>query len=156
MDNRWCTETPYELFDKAEADVIVINSFIKDKDIPDNWKYDQICFHTVQAVEKFLKGFIIHNNYRIEKTHNLEHIWKVAVSIDVTFNNVQAECLVLNDYTSSVRYNSHTPIETQEFISVIKALKVVYFFLPIQQMRDEFCKQKGYRKLSNTELFASF
>jgi len=44
---------------------------------------------------------------------------------------------------------TETPIEQHEFIAVIKSLKNVYSFQPIQEIRDKFSKQDGYRKVNN-------
>jgi HEPN domain-containing protein len=147
--NDLVTETPFELFDKAEADVLIIDSHIKNENIPENWKYDSICFHATQAVEKFLKGFIINNSQDIRKSHDLGYLWNEAVKIDNRFNDIQDDCETLNNYTALVRYSDHSPIEQHEFIAVIKSLKNVYSFQPIQKTRDKFSKQDGYRKVHN-------
>jgi HEPN domain-containing protein len=145
------TETPFELFDKAESDVLIIDSHIKNKNIPEEWKYDSICFHATQAVEKFIKGFIIDNSQNIKKSHNLIYLWNEAIKIDKIFKDVKDDCELLNNYTAWVRYNFHSAIEQHEFIAVIKSLKNVYSFGPIQEIRDKFSKQKGYRILPNME-----
>ena len=152
MDKDLVTETPFELFDKAESDVLIIDSHIKNSNIPENWKYDNICFHATQAVEKFLKGFIIDNSQDVRKSHDLGYLWSEAVKIDNKFNDIKNDCERLNNYTAWVRYSSHSPIEQHEFIAVIKSLKNVYSFQPIQEMRDKFSRQEGYRMLPNTEL----
>ena len=149
MDKDLVTETPFELFDKAESDVLIINSHIKDSNIPENWKYDVICFHATQAVEKFLKGFIIDNSQDVKKSHDLGYLWNEAVKIDGKFNDIKNDCKLLNNYTAWVRYSSHSPIEQHEFIAVMKSLKKVYFFQPIQEIRNKFSKQEGYRILPN-------
>ena len=152
MDNNYVTETPFELFDKAEADVLIIDSHIKNKDIPENWKYDSICFHATQAVEKFLKGFIIDSNQKVKKSHDLGYLLNEAVKIDNRFKNIQDDCETLNNYTASIRYNFHSAIERHEFIAVIRSLKNVYSFQPIQEIRNKFSKQEGYRILPNIDI----
>jgi HEPN domain-containing protein len=152
MDKDLVTETPFELFDKAESDVLMIDSHIKNSNIPENWKYDAICFHATQAVEKFLKGFIIDNSQDVRKSHDLVYLWNEAVKIDNKFNDIQDDCETLNNYTAWVRYSAHSPIEQHEFIAVIKSLKKVYSFQPIQEMRNKFSKQEGYRMLPNMEI----
>jgi HEPN domain-containing protein len=154
MDKDLVTETPFELFDKAESDVLIIDSHIKNKNIPENWKYDAICFHATQAVEKFLKGFIIDNSQDVKKSHNLIYLWNEAVKIDNIFNNIKDDCELLNNYTAWVRYSSHSPIEQHEFIAVIKSLKKVYSFGPIWEIRDKFSRQESYRMLPNWEFIS--
>jgi HEPN domain-containing protein len=147
MDKDLVTETPFELFDKAESDVLIIDSHAKNSNIPENWKYDAICFHATQAVEKVLKGFIIDNGQDVKKSHNLIYLWNEAVKIDTIFNDIQDDCKLLNNYTAWVRYSAHSPIEQHEYSAVMKSLKKVYSFQPIQKMRDTFSKQEGYRML---------
>jgi HEPN domain-containing protein len=152
MDKDLVTETPFELFDKAESDVLIIDSHIKNKNIPEDWKYDAICFHATQAVEKFLKGFIIDNNQDVKKSHDLGYLWNEAVKIDNIFNDIKDDCELLNNYTAWVRYSSHSPIEQHEFTAVIKSLKKVYSFGPIREIRDKFSMQESYRMLPNIEV----
>ena len=152
MGNDLVTETPFELFDKAEADVLVIDSHIRNKNIPENWKYDVICFHATQAIEKFLKGFIIDNSKDVRKSHDLIYLWNEAVRIDNRFKDIQDDCETLNNYTASIRYNFHSAIEQHEFIVVIKSLKNVYSFQPIQEIRNKLSKQEGYRRIQNIEI----
>jgi HEPN domain-containing protein len=150
MDKDLVTETSFELFDKAESDVLIIDSHIKNKNIPENWKYDAVCFHATQAAEKFLKGFIIDNGQDVKKLHDLIYLWNEAVKFDSKFNNIKQDCELLNNYTAWVRYSSHSPIEQHEFIAAIKSLKNIYSFQPIQNIRDKFSKQEGYRMLPNS------
>jgi len=152
MDKDLVTETPFELFDKAESDVLVIDSHIKNSNIPENWKYDVICFHATQAVEKVLKGFIIDNGQDVRKSHDLGYLWNEAVKIDTIFNDIQDDCELLNNYTAWVRYSAHSAIEQHEYIAVMKSLKKVYSFQPIREMRDKFSSQEGYRMLPNMEI----
>jgi hypothetical protein len=49
------TETPDELFDKAERDMLTIEILNKDITHPADRKSDIICFHATQAVEKIPK-----------------------------------------------------------------------------------------------------
>jgi HEPN domain-containing protein len=61
------TETPDELFDKAERDVMSVVILQKDTIYPHDRKYDIICFHATQAVEKYLKGYILNNGKEVKK-----------------------------------------------------------------------------------------
>jgi len=151
MGDDFVTETPFELFDKAESDVLMIDSHIRNKSIPEKWKHDGICFHATQAVEKFLKGFIIHNGQAVKKSHNLIYLWNEAVKINAGFKDIQADCEMLNNYTAAIRYSSHSTIERHEVVAVMNSLKTVYFFQPIQEIRDKFSRLEDYRKLPATE-----
>ena len=147
MPVNYVTETPFQLFNSAEGDILILNSWLEDKKIPDDWKNDQICNHATQAVEKMLKGFIIQNGQKIEKTHNIAQLWIKANGIDNSFDKIKVECHLLNNYTTSARYGFHTTIGKQEIVDIINAVKTVYSFPLLQAMRDVFSKQADYRLL---------
>ena len=151
MPVNYVTETPFQLFNSAEGDILILNSWLEDKKIPDDWKNDQICNHATQAVEKMLKGFIIQNGQRIEKTHNIAQLWINANDIDNLFDKIKVECHLLNNYTTSARYGFHTTISKQEIVDIINAVKTVYSFTLLQAMRDVFSKQADYRLLPDIE-----
>jgi len=151
MPVNYVTETPFQLFNSAEGDILILNSWLEDKKIPDDWKNDQICNHATQAVEKMLKGFIIQNGQKIEKTHNIAQLWINANDIDNLFDKIKVECHLLNNYTTSARYGFHTTISKQEIVDIINAVKTVYSFTLLQAMRDVFSKQTDYRLLPDIE-----
>jgi HEPN domain-containing protein len=48
---------------------------------------DIVLFHIHQAVEKHLKGFLIHHGWRLKKIHDLETLISEAVDFDSSFEN---------------------------------------------------------------------
>ena len=151
MPVNYVTETPFQLFNSAEGDILILNSWLEDKKIPDDWKSDQICNHATQAVEKMLKGFIIQNGKKIEKTHNIAQLWIKANDINNSFDKIKVECHLLNNYTTSARYGFHTTINKQEIVDIINAIKTVYSFSLLQAIRDVFSKQTDYRLLPDIQ-----
>jgi HEPN domain-containing protein len=147
MGNEFVDDDPFALFKRAEEDVSDINALLKHKDVPEEYNFASICFHATQAVEKFIKGFIVYNNVPVKKTHNLESINDIANSIDKSFSTIKKECVKLNEYTPSVRYNDNHKIEKDEINNVLKHLNVIYHFDPIVKMREKYKKMDGYRIL---------
>jgi len=47
--------------------------------------FDVVLFHLHQAVEKFLKGFLIHSGWRLKKIHDLETLITEAIDFDGAF-----------------------------------------------------------------------
>ena len=90
------TETPDELFDKAERDIMNIVILKNNTVYPPDRKYDIICFHAMQAAEKFLKGYILNSGNKVEKTHNLGLLLNNAMTIDKSFKEISSECILLN------------------------------------------------------------
>jgi len=46
---------------------------------------DMVLFHIHQAVEKYLKGFLIHQGWKLKKIHDLETLITEAVDFDSSF-----------------------------------------------------------------------
>jgi HEPN domain-containing protein len=145
--NEYVDDDPFVLFKKSEGDVASINALLKNKDVPEDYCYDSICFHATQSVEKFIKGFIVENKGMVKKTHNLDYIQSIAESINKNFSTIRKECLLLNEYTPGVRYNDNHKIEKDEINNLLKSLNVIYHFDPIVKMREKYKKMDGYRIL---------
>lgn len=150
MNKSLVTETPDELFDKAEKDLISVNVLLSTKYYPEDRMYDIICFHATQAVEKLLKGFIISNGKNIEKTHDLDYLQMVAMAIDNSFSKIKLNCLLLNNFIPNMRYSDANPITKRNIVEIIKSLKMVCNFPMIKTMRDTFSKRHGY-EIANIE-----
>jgi HEPN domain-containing protein len=147
MGNEYVDDDPFALFKRAEEDVGGINALLNHKDVPEEYNYTLICYHATQAVEKFIKGFIVDHNVPVKKTHNLEYINDIASHIDNSFSLIKKECIKLNEYTPSARYNDNHEIEKDEINTVLKALNVIYHFDPIVKMREIYKKKDNYRIL---------
>jgi len=147
MNNIYVEGDPFVLFNKAEGDVASINALLKNNDVPDDYIYDSICFHSTQSVEKFLKGFIVENKGIVKKTHNLDYIQNIAENINKDFSFIRKNCLFLNQYTADVRYNDKHKIEKHEIKEILKSLNVIYNFDPIVKIREIYKKRDGYRIL---------
>lgn len=84
---------------RANEDIAVIENL---SDSGPELYASSICFHAQQAVEKFLKAFLIFHNIDFPKTHDLEFLLLECQKIDKTgfdfdFGN-------LTDFGVSVRY----------------------------------------------------
>ncbi len=49
---------------------------------------DSVCFHAQQAVEKFLKGFLVEKNIEFGRTHSIEYLLKLCSTIDDEFSDL--------------------------------------------------------------------
>jgi len=63
-----------------------------------------ICFHIHQAVEKYLKGFLVYNGVGYKRIHDLEELVKVCGDIDKDFLNFLEECSSITEYYFESRY----------------------------------------------------
>ena len=79
-----------------------------------------ICFHSQQAVKKFLKAFLIYNDKSISKTHDLVFLITECININPDFITVDLKDLT--EFSAEVRYPDDFYIpdysETKYYISV--------------------------------------
>jgi HEPN domain-containing protein len=66
--------------------------------------YEIICYHCAQAVEKYLKGYLVYNDIVPQKTHDLLFLNKICTDKDKNFENIVNECGFLNRFANDIRY----------------------------------------------------
>lgn len=76
-----------------------------------------IAFHAQQAMEKYLKSFMVFNGKSFEKTHQLDKLIDECGKIDNSFKDFENEAAQLNDYYIEARY----PLDINEGISLQEA-----------------------------------
>lgn len=72
---------------------------------------DTICFHAQQAVEKYLKGYLVYKRINPRNIHHLEELAKDCAKFDKEFLKLLDECLILTRYYIETRYPPLIPIE---------------------------------------------
>lgn len=86
---------------------------------------DAICFHSQQAVEKYLKVFLISKEIEFGKTHNLEYLLELCIKIDNEFESMDVGNLSF--YAVELRYpdNFYTPSieEAEESYNIASRVK---------------------------------
>jgi HEPN domain-containing protein len=65
---------------------------------------EAICFHSHQAVEKYLKAFLVQRQIHFPKTHNLGELLDIIGSIDAGLSDSLREITILNPYAVEIRY----------------------------------------------------
>jgi len=144
MSKSLVTETADMLCYKAEKDIMTVDTLYTKPKYPEDVMYDIICFHATQAVEKFLKSFIISNGKTVEKIHDLDVLQKAAMEIDNLFANIIKDCLLLNEFVPDIKYSEQEPITKQNINQAMKSLENICNFPPIKAMRDSFSKKHSY------------
>ena len=152
MNKALVTETADALFKNAEKDIMNIDTLISTPKYPVDHMYDIICFHATQAVEKFLKGYIINNNRTVEKIHHLDILHKIAVEIDNSFYTIMDDCLLLNEYVPNIKYDAENIITKQNMEDIIKSMQTISNFSPIKLLRDLFSKKYNYEIVTETTI----
>jgi HEPN domain-containing protein len=67
-------------------------------------KYNMTCFHSQQAAEKALKGFLVHNKVVTPRTHNLVELINLCNKIDNSFTSFLPKMATLNQFYAPTRY----------------------------------------------------
>lgn len=83
---------------KAKEDLLVIDKLTEFEIVATS----SVCFHCQQAVEKFLKAFLIANGVDIKKTHNIEFLLSECSDIDKDFAEIDPK--ELSDFGVDARY----------------------------------------------------
>ena len=66
---------------------------------------EAVCFHAQQAVEKYLKAFLVHHNRPFRKTHDIAELLHLCSKVDKSFEELMYEKIVkLTVYSVDIRY----------------------------------------------------
>ncbi len=82
-----------------------------------------ICFHCQQAVEKTLKAVLAKHRLDIPRTHDLLELLDLVLVLAPSVASLEPRLLSLNDFAVVVRYPSHVPLEEQDVIKAIAAVR---------------------------------
>lgn len=89
---------------------------------------DMICFHCQQAVEKYLKAFLVSKNKEFRKTHDISELIKLCVDLDNDFTNLhELDIDDLTIYATELRYPEYFYIpsieEAKKSVDIAKLVK---------------------------------
>jgi len=91
--------------------------------------YAIMCFHCQQAVEKYLKWFLVLNNISPPKTHDLEELEKLCEKIEPQFSKIYIQCSTLSGYAVQSRYPNELNVEKQDMDKAIEYAKEIREFV---------------------------
>lgn len=95
-----------EWFDKGDSDLDSAERLYKDKGYTDT-----ICFLTQQAIEKYLKGFLVFHHVSPRKIHDLEELCKDCSQIDKKFLDFIEDFSLITKYYIDTRYPVGIPTD---------------------------------------------
>lgn len=67
--------------------------------------YDAACFHAQQAVEIYLKAYLIFHETSFPLTHNLAKLVDICIEIDSSFTSILSIVEPLTPYAVELRYD---------------------------------------------------
>lgn len=65
---------------------------------------ETVCFHCQQAVEKYLKAFLVDHQIYFTKTHKIIDLLELCASVDSSFKDELENADNLTDYAVEIRY----------------------------------------------------
>jgi HEPN domain-containing protein len=107
MDNK---DVAKRWFSKGNNDLIAGDHILTMPNPPT----DTICFHSQQAAEKYLKGFLVFNDIEAPKIHGLEELISMCIKIDSDFSKLFDIASDLSGYAVEIRY----PLEADYEITI--------------------------------------
>ena len=109
---------------RANEDIAVIEKLFESD--PELYA-STICFHAQQAVEKFLKAFLVFHNIDFPKTHDLDYLLLECKKIDA--RNFDIDLGSLTDFGVSIRYPDDFYLpdkdETAQYRDIALKVKIV-------------------------------
>ena len=120
---------------KANEDLLVVDKLTEYEIIATS----SVCFHCQQAVEKFLKAFLIANGVEVKKTHNIEYLLSECADFDKDFADIDPK--ELSDFGVDVRYPGDMFVpdqdETLEYKNLAMEIKGI-----VERKIDKILKSK--------------
>lgn len=117
---------PSDWFHKGDLDV-KRSQILNDNDDPEG-----AAFHLQQALEKYLKGYLIGKGWKLERIHDLEDLLDHAIDFNASFEEFRPLCQEVTEYYIEERYPLMVSSEltVDEIMSRIEAAK--FFISKIQ------------------------
>lgn len=109
MENKNSKKLALEWFEKGNHDLEDAKKLLQAGGYPDT-----ICFHCHQASEKYLKGFLVFNNKKFRRIHDLVIFLEDCHKIDKEFKEILEDYKKLNKYYIESRYPAEIPISYSE------------------------------------------
>jgi len=88
-----------------------------------------ICFHCQQAVEKYLKWFLIFHDIEPPKIHDLEELEKICEKIQPKFSDIYEKCSLLSGYAVQSRYPNELRVGKQDMDKALEYAKAIREFI---------------------------
>jgi len=120
---------------KAESDIKVARHILGMDEPPT----DAICFHSQQAIEKYLKAFLTYHDVRVKKTHDLGILLEMCIEMDKEFKSIdKGEIVSLTPFAVEIRYPDEIETPTIDesknaFETALKVREIVFRKLKIKE-----------------------
>lgn len=93
--------------------------------------YGLVCFHCQQAIEKYLKGFLIYKTGTLQEGHSLIKLCKKAMEFNSDLKRFLKDCAFVNTFYIETRYPAEDPllIEKEEALMCLEITENIMGFI---------------------------
>jgi len=102
--------------------------------------HEIICYHCEQAVEKYLKGFLVSKGQMPPKTHDLTHLCNICAEQDQGIINLLPQCSYLKQFGVQPRYPKEFDITSANVDQAIRYTLDMRDFTLIVKLREEISR----------------
>ena len=100
--------------------------------------YEIICYHCAQAVEKYIKAYLISQNIVPQKTHDLRFLNNLCIELDSSFENTITECAFLNKFANDIRYPHKYETNENDADYALSSVEKIRNFKPIHDLQKKY------------------
>lgn len=118
-------ESAKEWFDIAETDLLSAEFLQNMHPVP----VEIICYHCQQSAEKYLKGYLSLHGKQITRSHDLVLLNSMCCEIDEVFEEINEDCLMLTDFSVTVRYPFHLDLDEHDMVAALEQSKRIREFV---------------------------
>jgi len=86
------------------------------------------CYHSQQAAEKALKGFLTYCNIEPPHTHDLSDLCKMCIEYDTSFNDILDLCIDVSPYGIITRYPKEKEVSEKMAQAAMNQAQQIYNF----------------------------
>jgi HEPN domain-containing protein len=104
--------------------------------------YEIVCFHCQQAVEKYLKWFLVLHDVDPPKIHNLIELEKLCESFEPQFSELYEKCALLTGHSVASRYPSDMQLEKEDMDRALEYAKSIREFFSLKFPEQFKTRQK--------------
>ncbi len=91
--------------------------------------FEIICYHCQQSAEKFLKAYLILNDVKVKRTHDLVVLQEDCCRLNSDFKTIENECINLTDYSVTTRYPYPMELNEHDMKMAIKDVQHIKEFV---------------------------
>ena len=99
--------------------------------------FEIICYHCEQAVEKYLKGYLVFKYQMPPKTHDLVILCNLCSESDYNFSKLLEHCSYLKQFGVQPRYPKEMDITNANVEKAVRFALEVKSFVATEKLRDE-------------------